>query len=136
MSPKTNTVKTMSETSCPPTSSSSISSSFPGLRHRRRRRRPRLFNKMLPMFPYLPSYTGPHAVGTIDIEIPISELDSPAPLPDNFDIPTIKARIFYPCEPVKKKSKPVYWIAEPQWDHLEAFYSFLGASSRMSKAIA
>ena len=88
------------------------------------------------MLPYLPSYTGPLQVGTIDVEIPISELNSPAPLPANFDIPTIKARIFYPCESSKRKTKSVYWIPDPQFEYLQAFASFLGASSRLSKTIA
>jgi platelet-activating factor acetylhydrolase len=91
---------------------------------------------MFPMFPYLPSYSGPHPVGTTDIEIPLSELSSPAPLPQNFDIPTIKARIFYPCGTTKTKAKSVYWVPDPQWEYLQAFASFLGASSRLSKAVA
>ena len=89
-----------------------------------------------PMFPTLPTYSGPHQVGTIDIESPISELSPPAPRPTGFDVPTIKARIFYPCRYPEKRATPAYWVPDPQWEYLEGFAAFLGASNKLAKAIA
>ena len=88
------------------------------------------------MFSSLPSYTGKYQVGTVDLEVPISELSSPSLPPKGCTVSTIKARIFYPCRYPEKRSKPVYWVPEPQWEYLEAFAAFLGASNRLSKAIA
>ncbi|KAK0509010.1 hypothetical protein JMJ35_008381 [Cladonia borealis] len=105
--------------------------------------------------PGFPAYTGPYQVGTINLEIPISDLSSPseaqAPTPEiapplanaseeqrailspppNFDITTISFRIFYPCEPTKSSKSP-YWLPSPQTAYLHAYARFLGASPRLA----
>ncbi len=105
--------------------------------------------------PGFPGFTGPYDVGTVDLEIPISELSSPseaqAPTPEiapplanaseeqrdtlspppNFDITTISFRIFYPCEPTKSSKSP-YWLPTPQTEYLKAYARFLGASPRLA----
>ena len=87
------------------------------------------------MLPSLPAYTGPFKVGTVEIEVPVFNLSSPASSP-GFPIPTIKARVFYPCDPLNGKYKPVSWIGNPQHESVAAFASFLGLSGRVSSAIA
>ncbi|PQE08301.1 Platelet-activating factor acetylhydrolase protein [Rutstroemia sp. NJR-2017a BVV2] len=86
--------------------------------------------------PGFADYTGPHKVGTIDVEIPVSELDPPSSrtAPGN-DIPTIQYRIFYPCEP-DAKGKSVNWIPRPQRDYISAYSRFLGAGSTLAEFIS
>ncbi|KAA8573451.1 hypothetical protein EYC84_005036 [Monilinia fructicola] len=88
--------------------------------------------------PGFPEYTGPHKVGTIDVEIPISDLDSPAQTPSNAEnIPTIQYRIFYPCDTdLKHKGKSVNWIPTPQRDYISAYSRFLGAGSTLAEVIS
>ena len=105
--------------------------------------------------PGFPAYTGPYQVGTVDVEIPITELSSPSearpptpeiapPLanataeqrntlspPPDFDITTISFRIFYPCEPTKSSKSP-YWLPAPQTAYLQGYARFLGASPRLA----
>ncbi len=86
---------------------------------------PRL-NNILPAFP---PYTGPHQVGTVDVEVPVTELPLPAESP-NPDITTIQFRIFYPIDtPTKSSSQPVRWLPEPQRGYLSAYLRFLGANA-------
>jgi len=85
--------------------------------------------------PSFPAYTGPYKVGTVDCEIPISQLPSSSPSPDPL-ISTVSFRIFYPCEETQTPTKPVYWIPEPQHDYISAYARFLGASSKLSNFIA
>ncbi|MCJ1401345.1 hypothetical protein MMC11_004557 [Xylographa trunciseda] len=97
------------------------------------------------MTSYLPSlnptpafpkhYGGPYPVGTVDIEIPVSELPSIAHTP-NPSITTVSFRVFYPCEIPHSSPKPVYWIPDPQHGYVSAYARFLGASSRISQFIA
>ncbi|KAL3423294.1 platelet-activating factor acetylhydrolase [Phlyctema vagabunda] len=84
--------------------------------------------------PGFPEYTGPHKVGTIDVEIPISELDSPSPAPDD-TISTIQYRVFYPCEP-QAKGKSVGWLPSPPRDHIAAYTRFLGAGTTLAEFIS
>ncbi|KAF4630926.1 hypothetical protein G7Y89_g7214 [Cudoniella acicularis] len=88
----------------------------------------------LSLVPSFPSYTGPYKVGTIDIELPVSELESPSPSPDE-SISTIQYRIFYPCEP-DSKGKSVNWIPAPQRDYVSAYTRFLGAGSMLAEVIS
>lgn len=80
-------------------------------------------------------YTGPHKVGTIDVELPISELESPSLAPTE-DIPTIQYRIFYPCVPDAKCKKSVNWLPAPQRGYVSAYTRFLGAGSLMADVIS
>ncbi|MCJ1287650.1 hypothetical protein MMC26_007002 [Xylographa opegraphella] len=86
-----------------------------------------------PAFPK--HYGGPYPVGTVDIEIPVSELPSVAPTPDS-SITTVSFRVFYPCESPHSSPKPVYWIPDPQHGYVSAYARFLGASSKLSQVIA
>lgn len=84
--------------------------------------------------PGFPEYTGPHKVGTIDIEFPVSELDSPSPAPDD-TLSTIQYRVFYPCEP-EAKGKKLHWVPSPQREYLSAYARFLGAGSTLAEVIS
>ncbi|KAH8656598.1 platelet-activating factor acetylhydrolase-like protein [Tricladium varicosporioides] len=84
--------------------------------------------------PSFPNYSGPYKVGTIDVEIPVSELESPSPSPD-VSISTVQYRIFYPCEP-EAKGKTVNWIPAPQRDYVAGYSRFLGAGSTLAEFIS
>ncbi|KAK0103077.1 hypothetical protein ONS95_000745 [Cadophora gregata] len=84
--------------------------------------------------PGFPEYTGPYKVGTIDVELPISELESPSPAPEDH-ISTVQYRIFYPCEP-ESKGKSVNWIPNPQQGYVSAYTRFLGAGSSLAEVIS
>ncbi|KAE8449661.1 hypothetical protein EG329_007991 [Mollisiaceae sp. DMI_Dod_QoI] len=84
--------------------------------------------------PAFPEYTGPHKVGTVDIELPAAELDSPAPSPDE-TISTVQYRVFYPCEP-DSKGRTVNWLPAPQREHVSAYTRFLGAGSMLAEFIS
>jgi platelet-activating factor acetylhydrolase len=90
-----------------------------------------LFNPI----PFLPTYNGPYEVGTIDVEIPVSDLESSSPSPDS-SITTIRHRIFYPCETPRRKANPVYWISEPQRAVIEAYAGILGLNPALAKWVA
>jgi platelet-activating factor acetylhydrolase len=92
------------------------------------------FLSRLNPIPRVPEYTGPYKVGTVDVEIPAFELDSPAPVPDNaVDIETVQFRIFYPCEP-SATGKRITWLPAPQRDHLSAYIKFLGVGPLIAEA--
>nr|OQO01763.1 hypothetical protein B0A51_18769 [Rachicladosporium sp. CCFEE 5018] len=84
-----------------------------------------------------PDYHGQYAVGTVDVEIPISDLPSPSLAPEGA-VETVAFRIFYPCERPgsHEKSRPVRWVAKPQKETISAFARFLGAKDRMASAIS
>ncbi len=85
--------------------------------------------------PGFPEYTGPHKVGTIDVELPVSELDCPSPSPDE-NISTVQYRIFYPCQPDAKGKKNVNWLPAPQRGYISAYTKFLGAGSMLADLIS
>lgn len=76
---------------------------------------------------FFPEYPGPYAVGTVDVEIPTSDLPSPADAPEDAQ-PTIAFRMFYPCvKPGKNEAdRAVRWIPQPQRATLQSFAKFLG----------
>jgi len=84
--------------------------------------------------PGFPSYSGPHDVGTIDVELPVSDLDSPSPSPGEA-ISTVQYRIFYPCE-LDSKGKAINWIPAPQRGYVSAYARFLGAGSYLAEFIS
>ncbi|KAF1985523.1 hypothetical protein K402DRAFT_421816 [Aulographum hederae CBS 113979] len=85
--------------------------------------------------PGFPQYTGPHKVGTIDIELPVADLDSPAPSPRS-DITTAAFRVFYPCEPTGRE-RPVRWLPdEHQRGYLGAYARFIGIGNKFSEVFA
>jgi len=84
--------------------------------------------------PGFPNYTGPYQTGTVDVEIPVSNLESPSVTPSG-DVPTVQYRIFYPCEPLAK-GKSVNWIPAPQRGYVSAYSRFLGAGSYLAEIIS
>ncbi|KAH8664233.1 platelet-activating factor acetylhydrolase, isoform II-domain-containing protein [Xylariales sp. PMI_506] len=85
--------------------------------------------------PGFTEYTGPYKVGTVDVEIPVSELDSPAPAPNGTDIETVQFRVFYPTQP-DAKGKKITWLPSPQRHHLSAYIKFLGVGSLVAEAVS
>jgi platelet-activating factor acetylhydrolase len=78
--------------------------------------------------PAFPAYTGPHKVGSIDVEIPTSELENPSDDAPPTDTPTVAFRVFYPCRQ-DSEQKAVRWIPSPQREYIAAYARFLGANS-------
>lgn len=86
--------------------------------------------------PTLPEYTGPYKVGTVDVEIPVSDLNSPSDVPTNArDIPTVQFRVFYPAQP-DAKGKRISWLPAPQRSQISAYTKFLGFGSVASELIS
>lgn len=86
--------------------------------------------------PQLPEYTGPYGVGTVDVEIPIADLKSPAPAPPGAavaDIETIQFRVYYPAHPAAEGQR-ITWLPAPQRDHLSAYIKFLGVGTFWAQA--
>ncbi|KAF2707270.1 hypothetical protein K504DRAFT_535793 [Pleomassaria siparia CBS 279.74] len=90
--------------------------------------------------PSFPTYTGPYAVGSLDVEIPTSELESPDPNPSPCaNVPTVAFRVFYPCQEAgkeKEKGKGVRWIPSPQREYIGAYARFLGAGNAFSQVFS
>ncbi|KAF2494201.1 hypothetical protein BU16DRAFT_464364 [Lophium mytilinum] len=84
--------------------------------------------------PAFPSYTGPYKVGSVDVEIPATDLASPSPAPPSASA-TVAFRIFYPCE-AGSNERPVRWIPNPQRGYVSAYARFLGANSALSHIFA
>ncbi|EAQ90545.1 hypothetical protein CHGG_02480 [Chaetomium globosum CBS 148.51] len=79
------------------------------------------FVSSLSPVPAFPEYQGPYKVGTVDVEIPVSELESPSSVPDGSShIHTILFRIFYPAVP-ESQGKRVSWLPAPQRLHIAAY---------------
>ncbi|OTA67754.1 platelet-activating factor acetylhydrolase [Hypoxylon sp. EC38] len=94
-----------------------------------------LLSRLNPV-PGFADYTGPYKVGTVDVEIPVSELESPAPAPPNAaDIETIQFRIFYPAHP-DAQGKRITWLPAPQREHLSAYVQFLGVGQLLANAVS
>ncbi|KAF3061348.1 putative phospholipase A2 [Daldinia childiae] len=94
-----------------------------------------LLSRLNPI-PGFAEYTGPYKVGTVDVEIPVSELESPAPTPSiAADIETIQFRIFYPAHP-DSQGKRITWLPAPQREHLSAYIQFLGIGQLLAEAIS
>ncbi|KAI1843984.1 hypothetical protein JX266_009850 [Neoarthrinium moseri] len=91
-------------------------------------------NKLNPV-PGFSEYSGPYKVGTVDVEIPVAELESPAPAPDGVDIETVQFRIFYPAQP-DSKGKKITWLPAPQRNHLSAYIKFLGVGTLVAEAVS
>lgn len=86
--------------------------------------------------PRFPDYTGPHKVGTVDVEVPVSELVAPSPTPEGAaDLHTVLFRIFYPAIP-DAEGKPITWLPAPQRLHIAAYAQFLGAGATLSSILS
>ncbi len=94
------------------------------------------FASSLSPVPAFPDYTGPFKVGTIDVEIAVSDLVSPSPAPDGAaDIHTVLFRIFYPAVPESQRQR-VPWLPSPQRLHVAAYAQFLGAGSTLASVLS
>ncbi|KAH9863647.1 hypothetical protein J1614_009579 [Plenodomus biglobosus] len=78
--------------------------------------------------PTFPAHTGPYKVGSIDVEIPTSALESPTDEAPPADLPTVAFRMFYPCKQ-DSDQKAVKWIPSPQRETIASYAKFLGANS-------
>lgn len=85
--------------------------------------------------PAFPAYTGPHKVGSIDVEIPVGELENPSDDAPPADISTVAFRVFYPCRQ-DSEQKAVKWIPSPQREYIAAYARFLGANSALASAFS
>ena len=83
----------------------------------------------------LATYTGPYAVGTVDVEIPTSNLPNVHPEPKK-SVSTISYKIFYPAEKPSKQTKPVRWLPQPQTSVLAAYARFLGRGRYAANLVA
>lgn len=93
------------------------------------------FKKVNPI-PTLPEYTGPYQVGTVDVELPASDLTSPSDVPSSArDIPTVQFRVFYPAQP-DSKGKRISWLPSPQRSQISAYTKFLGIGSVAAEIIS
>ncbi|KAK1453325.1 platelet-activating factor acetylhydrolase [Colletotrichum melonis] len=93
------------------------------------------FSRMSPV-PSFPDYTGPHKVGTVDIEIPVSELESPSPTPYSAtDIHTVQCRVFYPAVP-ESNGKRINWLPSPQRQHVSAYTQFIGIRPMLADIVS
>lgn len=86
--------------------------------------------------PSFPAYTGPYKVGSVDVEVPTSQLEAPG----RSDSPctslsTVSFRVFYPARP-ESEQKGVRWIPSPQKDVVSAYAKFLGAGNAMAGLFA
>lgn len=82
-----------------------------------------------------PGYHGPYSVGTVDVEIPVSDLPAPSDPPKDA-VETVAFRIFYPCKNPEKSGRPVRWIPQPQKETVNAFAKFLGAGNKLASLIS
>ncbi|KAL2143262.1 hypothetical protein VTI28DRAFT_10634 [Corynascus sepedonium] len=86
--------------------------------------------------PSFPPYSGPYKVGTIDVEIPVSQLESPSPAPDgSADIHTVLFRIFYPAM-AELRAKQVSWLPAPQRLNIAAYAQFMGAGNTLASLLS
>ena len=86
--------------------------------------------------PAFPPYTGPYKVGTVDVEIPVSDLQSPVPTPENaHHIKTIQFRIFYPAaEGATGKNIP--WLPNPQRAYVVGYTQFFGIGPLVAEILS
>ncbi|KAF4977271.1 hypothetical protein FZEAL_6159 [Fusarium zealandicum] len=90
------------------------------------------FSRLSPV-PAFPEYTGPYKVGTVDVEIPVSELNAPSVAPEGAEnIHTIQYRMYYPAVS-ESNEKRIGWLPTPQRQHLVAYTKFLGLGSMLAE---
>lgn len=89
----------------------------------------------------IPQYTGPHAVGTVDIEAPVKQrLITPARLKETgepaFELKTVLFSLFYPAD-VNLHSSTIkhYWFSKPLSAHAEGYARFAHFNNWFSRPI-
>ncbi|KAL5614559.1 hypothetical protein BROUX41_004662 [Berkeleyomyces rouxiae] len=88
------------------------------------------------MIPSFPDYTGPYQVGSIDIEVPVLELQAPSSTPsETSDIHTVLVRVFYPATPEPQDCK-VRWLPSPQRQSVSAYARFIGLGSAVASVVS
>lgn len=86
--------------------------------------------------PVFPEYTGPYKVGTVDVEIPVSELKPASPTPEDAShIQTVLFRVFYPVVPDSNR-KRITWLPAPQRLHVSAYTQFLGLGPTIASVVS
>ncbi|KAK6496666.1 hypothetical protein TWF481_001656 [Arthrobotrys musiformis] len=91
--------------------------------------------------PYFPSYKGPYEVGTIDLEVPVSQFVDEGltpPCPSHSGIPTIQFRIFYPAA-LKGQATGVQganWVPSPRKEYVAAYCRFAGAGEFLANVLS
>ncbi|PHH88417.1 hypothetical protein CDD83_7545 [Cordyceps sp. RAO-2017] len=87
--------------------------------------------------PAFPEYTGPFKVGSVDVEIPVAQLDAPSPAPPSAaaDVSTVLFRIFYPAVP-ESAEKRISWLPDPQRSHVSALLKFLGIGPAVAETLS
>lgn len=94
-----------------------------------------LLARMSPI-PAFPSYTGPYKVGTMDVEIPVTDLESPsAPPADAADIPTVQFRVFYPAVDESDQTN-IPWLPTPQRHYVSAYTKFVGVGNMLAELLS
>ncbi|KAJ8612294.1 hypothetical protein MRB53_037504 [Persea americana] len=87
--------------------------------------------------PSFPDYTGPYKVGSVDIEIPATDLhEAGEDLSSQPDVQTVAFRAFYPCTPPTAPSRPVRWVHGPQHSTISAYIRFIGAGTTLANFIS
>lgn len=84
-----------------------------------------------------PDYNGLYDVGTVDVEIPASDLPAPSDAPEDAQA-TVAFRMFYPCvKPTSSEvDRPVHWIPQPQKPTLAALLKFLTLRETTAKVLS
>ena len=96
---------------------------------------PGYFSKLSPV-PAFPDYTGPFKVGTVDVEIAVSELESPAPAPAKADnIHTVQFRVFYPAVD-DADEQHITWLPTPQRSYVAGYAQFLGLGEKVAEVLS
>ena len=77
------------------------------------------------IFPVLPKYSGPYQVGSIDVEIPLTESRKFDLIETNVE--SILVRLFYPTNSnaVTKKIKSPTWLPQPSMEYAKGYANFL-----------
>jgi len=78
------------------------------------------------IFPILPKYPGPFQVGSLDVEIPLSESKKFDVIETNVE--TVLVRFFYPAESSVnggKKAAAPSWLPQPSMEYAKGYANFL-----------
>jgi platelet-activating factor acetylhydrolase len=77
------------------------------------------------IFPALPKYDGPYAVGSVEVEVPLKESRDFEVLDTRAE--TILMRLFYPAEDTCAGTSPS-WLPQPTREYIKGYADFLNTS--------